>query len=302
MRSVKIWTDGSATVKDDRRGGSGVYMKWDDGVEVMLSKGWRNTKTGRAEIHAFLLALKQLRDEPISATFYMDSEYVMKSVIEYMPKWLENNWMGYAGPVKNKDLWLQVLKELDRTPKVLKSYVHVKGHQDRMDDETAFGNSVADHLANYKTQASWEDDMPVSEGKKLKDYYIYSPARKEIYIGKVRQGDDDVMVGVVVNEGMEEVDMLVNAASMNDIIDPFYTYRGRKGPSREMVYYIHYPSRTYFVDEKYKDFKDDKGDVYIVGPCYESTEKELEELLLRDHPPLHRTFKNYKLREEIRVS
>lgn len=301
MRSVKIWTDGSATVKDDKRGGSGVYMKWDDGVEIMLSKGWRNTKTGRAEIHAFLLALKQLKDEPISATFYMDSEYVMKSVIEYMPKWLENNWMGYAGPVNNKDLWLQVLNELDRTPKVLKNYVHVKGHQDRMDDETAFGNSVADHLANYKAQASWEDDMPASEGRKLKDYYIYSPNRKEIYIGKVRQGDDDVMVGVVVNEGMEEVDMLVNAASMNDVIDPFYTYRGRKGASKEMSYYLHYPSRTYFVDEKYKDFKEDKDDVYIVGPCYESTEKELEELLLRDHPPLHRTFKSYKLRG-IRVS
>lgn len=302
MRSVKIWTDGSATIKDDKRGGSGVYMKWDDGLEVMLSKGWRNTKTGRAEIHSFLLALKQLDNEPISATFYMDSEYVMRSVIEYMPKWLENNWMGYAGPVKNRDLWLQVLNELDRTPKVLKTYVHVKGHQDRMDDETAFGNSVADHLANYKTQESWEDDIPPSEGKKLKDYYIYSPTRKEIYIDKVRQGDDDVMVGVVINEGMEELDMLVNVASMNDVIDPFYTYRGRKGPSKEMSYYLHYPSRTYFVDEKYKDFKDDKGDVYVVGPCYESTEKELEELLLKDHPPLHRTFKNYKLKEGIRVS
>lgn len=296
MRSVKIWTDGSATIKEDRKGGSGVYMKWDDGLEVMLSKGWRYTKTGRAEIHAFLLALKQLDNIPTSATFYMDSEYVMKSVIEYMPSWLENDWMGSAGPVKNKDLWLQVLNELDRTPKVLKAYVHVKGHQDRMDDETAFGNSIADYLANYKTQERWEDDVPVGEGRRLRDYYIYSPSQREIYIGKVRRGENDIIVGVVVNEGMEEVDMLVNTASMSEVIDPFYTYRGRKGPSKEMSYYLHYPSRTYFVDEKYRDFKSDSEDVVVVGPCYEATERELEELLLKDHPPLHRTFKSYKLR------
>lgn len=296
MRSVKIWTDGSATIKEDRKGGSGVYMKWDDGLEVMLSKGWRYTKTGRAEIHAFLLALKQLDNEPTSATFYMDSEYVMKSVIEYMPAWLENNWMGSAGPVKNKDLWLQVLNELDRTSEVLKTYVHVKGHQDRMDDEAAFGNSVADYLANYKTQEKWEDDVPIGEGRRLRDYYIYSPSQREIYIGKVRQGESDIIVGVIVNEGMEEVGMLVNTTSMSEVIDPFYTYRGRKGPSKEMSYYLHYPSRTYFVDEKYVDFKSDSEDVVVVGPCYEATERELEELLLKDHPPLHRTFKSYKLR------
>lgn len=302
MRNVKIWTDGSATIKEDRKGGSGVYMKWDDGLEVMLSKGWRYTKTGRAEIHAFLLALKHLDNKPTSATFYMDSEYVMKSVIEYMPAWLKNNWMGSAGPVKNKDLWLQVLNELDRTPEVLKTYVHVKGHQDRMDDETAFGNSIADYLANYKTQEKWEDDVPVGKGRRLRDYYIYSPSQREIYIGKVRQGENDIIVGVVVNEGMEELDMLVNTTSMSEVIDPFYTYRGRKGPSKEMSYYLHYPSRTYFVDEKYRDFKSDSEDVVVVGPCYEATERELEELLLKDHPPLHRTFKSYKLREEIRVS
>lgn len=296
MRSVKIWTDGSATIKEDRKGGSGVYMKWDDGLEVMLSKGWRYTKTGRAEIHAFLLALKHLDNKPTSATFYMDSEYVMKGVIEYMPKWLENNWMGSAGPVKNKDLWLQVLNELDRTSEVLKTYVHVKGHQDRADDEAAFGNSIADYLANYKTQEKWEDDVPVGEGRRLRDYYIYSPSQREIYIGKVRQGESDIMVGVVVNEGMEEVDMLVNTGSMSEVIDPFYTYRGRKGPSKEMSYYLHYPSRTYFVDEKYVDFKSDSEDVVVVGPCYEATERELEGLLLKDHPPLHRTFKSYKLR------
>lgn len=302
MRSVKIWTDGSATIKEDRKGGSGVYMKWDDGLEVMLSKGWRNTKTGRAEIHAFLLALKQLENEPTSVTFYMDSEYVMKSVIEYMPNWLKNNWMGAAGPVKNKDLWLQVLEELDRTPKVLKSYVHVKGHQDRVDDEIAFGNSIADYLASYKTQEKWEEDVPANKGGKLRDFYIYNPLSREIYVGKVRQGENDIIVGVVINEGMEEVDMLVSSGKLKDTVDPFYTYRGRQGPSKEMSYYIHYPSRTYFVEERYHDFKDEGEGVYLVGPCHESTEKELEELLLKDHPSLHRTFKNYKLRSEIKVS
>ena len=173
MKSVKIWTDGSATLKDNKLGGSGVYMVWDDGRELMLSKGWENTKTGRAEIHAFLMALEHLENEPTSATFYMDSEYVMKSVLEYMPSWLENNWMGYAGPVKNRDLWEKVLAELNRTEKVLKTYVHVKGHQDNLDNEIVFGNNVADHLASYKNQNGYELDIPLKEEKKLKLYYFY---------------------------------------------------------------------------------------------------------------------------------
>ena len=247
MRNGKCWTDGSATLRDDRKGGSGVYLKWDDGEEIMLSKGWRNTKTGRAEIHAFLLALKHLRNEPSSVTFYMDSEYVMRSVIEYMPKWLENNWMGSAGPVKNRDLWLEVLEELDRTPKVLKSYVHVKGHQDRVDDEIAFGNSVADHLASYKNQESWEDDFQRGGVVRLKGCY-------------------------------------------ND------------NPSRMMSYYLHKPSSTYFVEETGKDFKDDSGDVKLIGRCVESTESELEAVLFDRFPLLHRDFKTCKLRSEIRVS
>ena len=98
MKEIKIWTDGSAIVTGDRLGGSGVYMKYGDGTERMFSKGWRNTKTGRAEIHALLIALSKLENEPSKVTFYMDSEYVQRSILVYMPNWLENNWMGAAGP------------------------------------------------------------------------------------------------------------------------------------------------------------------------------------------------------------
>lgn len=68
--------------------------------------------------------------------------------------------MGYAGPVKNRDLWEKVLTELNRTEKVLKSYVHVKGHQDNLDNEIVLGNNVADYLASYKNQNGYELDIP----------------------------------------------------------------------------------------------------------------------------------------------
>lgn len=168
MKEINVWTDGSATVKDERLGGSGVYIRWPDGREEMYSKGWSNTKTGRAEIHAFLIALSHLPNELYKVTFYMDSEYVIKSILEYMPKWIENNWMGYAGPVKNKDLWLKVIDEFNRTPKLLKTYIHVKGHQkdrireifsDNIKDDVVEGNAIVDYLADYKKQTFYEKDL-----------------------------------------------------------------------------------------------------------------------------------------------
>lgn len=299
MKSVKIWTDGSATLKDNKLGGSGVYMVWDDGRELMLSKGWENTKTGRAEIHAFLLALQHLENEPISATFYMDSEYVMKSVLEYMPSWLENNWMGYAGPVKNRDLWEKVLTELNRTEKVLKSYVHVKGHQDNLDNEIVLGNNVADYLASYKNQNGYELDIPLKEEKKLKLYYFYDMDNDEVYADRVKRETHHISVGECKKDSVDEVSELWQEGERYLDFGHTFHYIGTRPSTKNMCYYLHRPSKTYFVDERGKDFGNDNPGILPVGDCVESTEFELFNILNRDHKLLAKTFENYKMRKEI---
>ena len=158
MKEIRIWTDGSATIHGKKMGGSGAFIKYPDREEG-LSQGWINTKTGRAEIHALILALQELRNEPSRVTFYMDSEYVQKSMTEYLRKWIASNWMGMNGPVKNKDLWLKVISHLKRLNRVKFDYFHVKGHQDNLENEVIEGNMIADYLANYKTQRTYLIDL-----------------------------------------------------------------------------------------------------------------------------------------------
>ena len=66
-----------------------------------------------------------------------------------------------------------------------------------------------------------------------------------------------------------------------------------------MCYYLHRPSKTYFVDERGKDFGNDNPGILPVGDCVESTEFELFNILSRDHKLLAKTFENYKMRKEI---
>lgn len=296
MEEIKIWTDGSAIVTGDKLGGSGVYMKHGDGREVCLSKGWRNTKTGRAEIHAVLIALRHLENVPSKVTFYMDSEYVQRSILEYMPSWIRNNWMGTAGPVKNRDLWEGVLKELDRLDRVLIQWVHVRGHQDNLDDEIVMGNNVADYLASYKNNTEFELDLPLKEEKKLPLYYFYDPDSDEVYYAMARRHGGDLTVGAVKNEGAEEAMELWREREMYIDFSTDPRYIG-DGPSTiRKSYYLHEPSRVYFTDEAGKDMG---KDVKEVGPCRFSSEVELIELLQKVSPPLYRSHGSYRIRGEI---
>lgn len=158
IKSKKIWCDGSATLSGDRKGGSGVYIRNDDGTEEMYSIGWINTKTGRAELHALLLALQHLKNEKIRVDFYFDSEYVRLGVKERVWNWKRANWYNTAGRVKNRDLWEKIIKRIEYLPQVIFHYHHIKGHQDNLDDEIVEGNNIADYLANYKTQEKYYDD------------------------------------------------------------------------------------------------------------------------------------------------
>lgn len=296
MEEIKIWTDGSAIVTGDRLGGSGVYMKHGDGREVCLSKGWRNTKTGRAEIHAVLIALRQLENVPSKVTFYMDSEYVQKSILEYMPNWIKNNWMGATGPVKNRDLWKGVLKELDRLDRVLIQWVHVKGHQDNLDDEIVMGNNVADYLASYKNNTEFELDLPLKEERKLPLYYFYDPDSDEVYYATVRRHDDDLTMGQVGNEGVDEVCALWREGKWYLDFGTTFHYIGDKPSTMRKSYYLHEPSCVYFTDEAGKDMG---KDVKEVGPCHSSSEVELIGLLQEVSPPLYRSYGSYRIRGEI---
>ena len=93
---IVIYTDGSANANSKsqgyRLGGIGVVFMIDGEVKLTISKGYKNTKTGRMELTAALTALQTL-DKSSKAVIYCDSEYVVKSFTENrIDKWALEGW------------------------------------------------------------------------------------------------------------------------------------------------------------------------------------------------------------------
>ena len=139
---VQIWTDG-ACKGNPGPGGWGVYMKYKDkklaNREHELFGGELETTNNRMEMMAVIKALEFFKESwPIE--LYVDSQYVKKGLTEWISGWIKKNWKNSANqPVKNKDLWLQLLEQTNRHQI---QWFWVKGHSGDA------GNERADQLAN----------------------------------------------------------------------------------------------------------------------------------------------------------
>lgn len=156
MAKVICYTDGSAITDFPRLGGFGIYIK--NGINSFkIRKGFCNTKTGRMELTAVLYCLRSIKNKNLFVIIYSDSQYTVKSCNNWVEGWEKRGWVG----VKNCDLMKQLLYELrqfSRRPKL----IHIKGHQQITDLHTE-GNNIADQLASYKTQKSYELDLPIDD-------------------------------------------------------------------------------------------------------------------------------------------
>jgi ribonuclease HI len=167
MKEIIAYTDGSAVVRGKMAGAGGFATYFPDlfGRRVAYSLGFKNTKTGRAELIALIYAIKAMPlsyKERVQLTVYSDSEYVVKSFTEKrLEKWIRNNWTNTSGDVKNQDLWKAVLSALNKRTYLRLNMIHIKGHQvDKeknpvakaylLQDPHIVGNMIADKLADYK--------------------------------------------------------------------------------------------------------------------------------------------------------
>ena len=156
MNKITAYTDGSAVLKYPFKGGSGIYIKTQT-KSFKIRKGWCNTKTGRCELHAVIICLRSIKNKKAKVTIYSDSMYVVNTCNEWIQKWERDFYYDK----KNVDLLKQLIFELrqfERWP----TLNHIKGHQD-VSCEHTLGNSIADELANYKTQTIWEVDVPFDD-------------------------------------------------------------------------------------------------------------------------------------------
>ena len=134
---VTIYTDGACKGNPGPGGWGAVLMS---GIHEKELYGYDpSTTNNRMEMMAAISALEALK-KPSDITLYVDSQYVLKGMTEWIRGWKARNWLtADKKPVKNDDLW----RRLDAAcqPHKIK-WVWVKGHAG---DEL---NERADALAN----------------------------------------------------------------------------------------------------------------------------------------------------------
>jgi len=134
-----MYTDG-ACKGNPGPGGWGVLLR-NSTSEKELFGGERETTNNRMEMMAVIEGLKALK-RPCYVTLYIDSQYVLKGITEWIHGWKARGWRTAAKePVKNEDLW-RVLDALVHGGAHKIDWRWVKGHAGDP------GNERADALAN----------------------------------------------------------------------------------------------------------------------------------------------------------
>lgn len=103
---VTIYTDGGC--EPNPGDGAWAAVVVDGGKQRELSGAERNTTNNRMEMTAVVRALEALGDKRRHVKLIVDSEYVMKGMTSWLASWKRKGWRTTTGPVKNKDLWVEL--------------------------------------------------------------------------------------------------------------------------------------------------------------------------------------------------
>lgn len=134
MPLVEIATDG-ACKGNPGRGGWGALLRM-GATEKELSGGEAHTTNNRMELMAAIQGLKALK-KPCRVKLSTDSRYVMDGLTKWIKGWQKNGWKtADKKPVKNADLWLELL---DAAKPHRIEWIWVKGHAGHPDNERADG-------------------------------------------------------------------------------------------------------------------------------------------------------------------
>jgi ribonuclease HI len=151
LNPVVMYTDG-ACKGNPGPGGWGVLLK-SGATEKELFGGELGTTNNRMELMAVIQGLAALK-RPCAVTLYLDSQYVLKGITEWLPGWKAKGWRT-AGktPVKNAELW-QRLDVLAHQGGHRIDWQWVRGHAGDA------GNERADALANMGVEVALGQRKP----------------------------------------------------------------------------------------------------------------------------------------------
>ena len=136
LNPVNIYTDGACSGNPGPGGWGALLCYGRHEKEIKGSEA--DTTNNRMELRAAIEGLAALK-QPCSVKLTTDSVYVRNGITSWIKQWQKNEWRTSAKkPVKNKELWQQLLLETKRH-KI--QWCWVKGHSGHP------GNERADALA-----------------------------------------------------------------------------------------------------------------------------------------------------------
>lgn len=133
MKEIIVFTDGSSKGNPGPGGWGAVIATKNEVIE--LGGGKDNTTNNEMELNALLEALKYIKGGRVHV--YSDSRYVLRGIEEWLPGWIETNWITKSKKeVSHRDKWEALAGLLDNFDI---SFEHVHGHSgilgnERVDD------------------------------------------------------------------------------------------------------------------------------------------------------------------------
>jgi len=152
--TLVIFTDGACQGNGSAKAKAGYGIHFPNGEFKDISRPFNHEPitSPRAELYAIWKALKLAFNNPAvkNVHLYTDSEYSLKALTEWAPKyWVPNGWKrkenGRLRPVKNLDL-IQPLYRLYKRKRDAIKITHVRAHT-KGSDPLSLANAVADRLA-----------------------------------------------------------------------------------------------------------------------------------------------------------
>ena len=127
---VEIFTDGACS-GNPGPGGYGALLKYRGKIKEITGCELETTNN-RMEMKAVIEALRQIK-RPCTIEVVTDSNYVVKGMTEWLPGWVERNWLNSKKkPVLNKDLWEELVK-LSRPHRI--TWKWIRGHNGHPENE-----------------------------------------------------------------------------------------------------------------------------------------------------------------------
>ncbi len=126
-KQLVIYTDGACDPNPGTGGWAAILMiEGQPASRREISGGERDSTNNRMEMTAVIEALRQLK-EPCKVSLITDSQYVKHAfTLGWLVNWQKRGWKtADRKPVKNQDLWLELLK---LTAEHEISWKWVKGH------------------------------------------------------------------------------------------------------------------------------------------------------------------------------